>query len=257
MNLLIRHSETDRPHLPIVHEMMVIPAGPFIMGSNDREDEKPVHRVSLPEYRISKYPVTNMEFALFVDATGYQTEAEQRGAEYSWRHPLGPGSHIRERMDRPVQYVTWHDAWMYASALAKRLPTEAEWEKAARGSDARRYPWGNRLGPNRANVWRGKKPDPTPVWLYPGGASPYGVMDLAGNVQEWCSSLYRPYPYDPHDGREDLRIDGQRVARGGSWYAYRASLRCHYAGGKNPTGRIFNVGFRVAESVPEAIAHQE
>lgn len=229
--------------------MILIPAGSFIMGSNEREDEKPPHRVSLPDFRISKYPVTNMEFDLFVQATGYQTEAERRGADYTWRQPMGKGSDIRERMDRPAGYLTWHDAWRYASAVGKRLPTEAEWEKAARGHDGRQYPWGNSLEPNRANMWRGMRLDPTPVWLYPAGASPYGVMDLVGNLPEWCTSLYRPYPYDAGDGREDLEAEGQRVARGGSWYDCRASMRSHYAGGENPSGRIFNVSLRLAESV--------
>jgi formylglycine-generating enzyme required for sulfatase activity len=229
--------------------MILIPAGWFIMGSNDRDDEKPVHRVWLPEYRIGKYPVTNIEFARFVEATGYLTDAEQRGAEYTWRHPLGKGSQIHKQRDRPVAYLTWHDAMTYASAVGKRLPTEAEWEKAARGSDGRRYSWGERRDQNRANLWKGRRLDATPVWLYPDGASPYGVMDLIGNVPEWCSSLYRPYPYNAADGRENLEVEGLRVARGGSWYDYRVSLRSHYVGGRNLTGRIFNFGFRIAESV--------
>lgn len=229
--------------------MILIPAGWFIMGSNDRDDEKPVHRVWLPEYRIGKYPVTNIDFALFVEATGYQTDAEERGAENTWRHPRGKGSDIDKQMDRPVAYLTWHDALTYASAVGKRLPTEAEWEKAARGSDGRRYPWGKQRDQNRANLWKGRRLDATPVWLYPGGASPHGVMDLIGNVEEWCSTLYRPYPYDATDGRENQEIDGLRVTRGGSWYDNRVSVRCHYDGGRKLTGRIFNFGFRIAESV--------
>jgi formylglycine-generating enzyme required for sulfatase activity len=237
------------PCVSIGHEMILIPAGCFLMGSKEREDEKPVHHINLPDYRISKYPVTNIQFARFVQATGYHTDAEQAEAEYTWRTPLGKGSDIRHRMDRPVEYVTWYDALMYAAAVGKRLPTEAEWEKAARGSDGRDYPWGNRFDRTRANMWRGKRLEATPVWVYPGGASPYGVMDLLGNVEEWCSSLYQPYPYDAADGRENLDAEGPRVVRGGSWYEYRVSLRSHYRGERNPTRCVFDTGFRVAESV--------
>jgi formylglycine-generating enzyme required for sulfatase activity len=168
------------------------------MGSDPKRDsqaedcEKPQHRVTPAAFQIGRYPVTVAEYACFVRA-GHA--APQRGTyrPITWDDQL-------KRLDHPVVCVTWHDAVAYAAWLAKltgqswRLPTEAEWEKAARGTDGRIYPWGDAFDKARCNVSESGIGTTTPVGSYPNGASPYGAQDMAGSVWEWASSLFKPYP---------------------------------------------------------------
>jgi formylglycine-generating enzyme required for sulfatase activity len=200
---------------PAVHpgaddvEMVEIPAGTFMMGSEDDDadrDERPTARIFVDTFRIDKVEVTNGHYVRCV-AAGQCTV------------PVGGDPAERARADQPVTILSWRQAAAYCRWAGKRLPTEAEWEKAARGPDGRRYPWGEAFEPDRANA--GHTLGLGPVGQHPAGASPYGVLDMAGSVWEWTSSLYRPYPYDPSDGREDPDARGARVNRGGSWY-YRA-----------------------------------
>ena len=219
--------------------MVMIPAGEFLMGSSDHDrqadsDEKPQHRVYLPDYFIDRTPVTNAQYRQFIDAEGYQNAdywaeaiaanrwkngkirdwAEERSQPYYW------DSDKWNQDQQPVVGVTWYEAVAYARWAGKRLPSEAEWEKAARGTDGRLYPWGNEQDAKRANTEEGGRNVTTPVGLYsPAGDSPYGVVDMVGNVFEWCSTKWGTnYPYTPDDGREEL--DGSnniRILRGGSW----------------------------------------
>lgn len=258
--------------------MVFVPAGEFTMGSNDGPiDEKPVHRVTLADFWIDQTEVTNARFAKFIDETGYKTDAEKSGCSYAidvtvakwnclsdavWNHPQGPGSNLDGLDLHPVVQVSWNDAQAYCHWASRRLPTEAEWEKAARGSDARSFPWGNDpVAGNLLNLadiaygtpWAVKNVDDnyqftSPVGNYQDGASPYGAFDMAGNVWEWGSSLYRPYPYDASDGREDVQAAGTHVLRGGSWDDFVFNVRSTIRFRGAPTFRVTYIGFRCADS---------
>lgn len=221
--------------------VVYIPPGEFLMGLSLYPDgnEYPQHTVYLDGFWIGKYEVTNAQYRKCVEA-GACDEPEDR--DY-YRQS--------EYANSPVVYVNWYDAQDYARWAGGRLPTEAEWEKAARGTDGRTYPWGDVWDPKRCNTKDGGPDDLTPVGHYsPAGDSPYGVSDMAGNVWEWTSSLLRPYPYNPNDGREDPHSGEDRVARGGGWsYApdnSRSWLRYTIHSGD---GR-FSLGFRLVYPVP-------
>ncbi|CAN5757615.1 hypothetical protein BH23CHL5_BH23CHL5_24890 [soil metagenome] len=227
-----------------------VPAGPFWMGSEPDSricsvfpDETPQHEVMLPEYQIGQTPVTNEEYAEFVDATGYI-------APPHWFSGLVPDGLEKH----PVTHVDWKDATAYSTWAGVRLPTEPEWEKAAAGSDARPriYPWGNEP-PTGFHVdfgRQGQVPGTTPVGRFPGGATPHGILDMAGNVWEWVQSRYGPYPYDGHDGREDDGAPGARVLRGGSFSSPSdAYVRGAMRSLSFETRRREHIGFRVARDV--------
>jgi formylglycine-generating enzyme required for sulfatase activity len=229
--------------------MVLIPAGEFLMGSDPQKDEdaegaevdeEPQHRLFLPDYYIARTPATNAQYAAFVEAMHYSVPEH-------WEDQKPP----RGKEDHPVVSVTSYDALAYCRWLAEitgkpyRLPSEAEWEKAARGTDGRIYPWGNDWDAKRCNTSEGGKRDTTPVGSYPQGASPYGLSDMAGNVSEWCHSFLRPYPYDAKDGREDEEDWDARVSRGGS-FAYQGWLaRCACRDANPPHFWFEFVGFRV------------
>jgi formylglycine-generating enzyme required for sulfatase activity len=218
-------------------EMVFIPAGDFWMGSDDKdENEKPMHKVQVEAFYIDKYPVTNAEFARFVEATGYTTEAEEANKGWiwqsewrevtgaCWRRPTGPGSTVDDKMDHPAVLISWNDARAYCHWAGKRLPTEAEWEKAARGTDARKWPWGNEWDPTRLNSGERGHGTTTPVGYYQNGVSFYGVCDMAGNVWEWVDEWYKPYPGSPCKD-EDFG-EKYRILRGGSWDSFGHNARC-------------------------------
>ena len=246
-----------------------IPAGSFVMGSGqDNElafdDEKPRRTVEIPyAYRIARTPVTNAEFQRFVEQTGYPTQAEASGGEEHWRHPRGPDSGLEGKEDHPVIRVSWHDAraccdWLTGAMRGSpdlpegwiaRLPSEAEWEKAARGEYGLEWPWGKEWDAKRCNTREAGPGDTTPVGRYsPEGDSPYGVADMAGNVWEWTRSLFGPYSDDPRDDREDPEAAGPRVLRGGSFYYSSRSVRCAYRSSHDPLNRAWDIGFRVVLS---------
>jgi iron(II)-dependent oxidoreductase len=202
--------------------MVEIPGGPFTMGrDNGPTHEQPAHETFLPTFYIDRNLVTVAEFAPFVQAKG---PTGPQGEMYLDVHD--PDTRIQQRdgvwlPDRgselhPVGEVSWYGALAYCQWRQKRLPSEAEWEKAARGTDGRLYPWGNEPPRPDLAFFGGFRGQTVPVGQYPKGASPYGVLDMAGQVWEWTTSLYRPYPYDLRDGREDLAVAASRVARGGN-----------------------------------------
>ena len=192
--------------------LLYVPAGEFTMGSDNGEaNEKPVHTVNLDAFWIDETEVTNAMYAKCVDAG----ICDSPGRTNSNTHDSYYGN--PEFDNYPVIYVDWNMAKTYCELANRRLPTEAEWEKAARGINGNLYPWGNGVPNNNLLNFNKVVGDTTEVGTYPYGVSPYGAYDMAGNVLEWVSSLYKSYPYDSVDGREDLISLGTRALRGGSW----------------------------------------
>ncbi|MFQ5586457.1 MAG: formylglycine-generating enzyme family protein [Thermodesulfobacteriota bacterium] len=222
--------------------MVLIPAGEFIMGTNDWWPKSgPEHKRTLPDFFMDIYEVTNRDYMEFVVATGHNMPDH-------WR--ANKGMVPPKKYDHPVTYVNWFDADAYCKWRGKRLPTEAEWEKAARGTDGRVFPWGNKFEKNRGNTPQYGKEDTMPVGSFDNGKSPYGVHDLAGNVFEWTADWYMAYPGNKHpDPNEGERY---RVVRGGSWYDctyYKCGIsaptynRIFF----NPYTRNNNFGFRCVQ----------
>ncbi|MEN3353141.1 MAG: hypothetical protein V7640_1299 [Betaproteobacteria bacterium] len=238
-------------------EMVAIPAGPFTMGATEGpEDEAPAHEVTLRAYSIDRFPITNAQYAEFLNAVKASPSASASLFDFD-----DPDARIHRRGERwtadadygnhPVVEVPWAGAVASCKSRGKRLPTEAEWEKAARGTDARRYPWGNEL-PNRDRArYASGYNETAPVDAYPGGASPYGAWDMSGNAWEWVSSAYRPYPYRAGDGREDPKAGPVRVTRGGGHDSAEAEITTTQRGrnlSRNPASGHHNIGFRCASS---------
>lgn len=276
--------------------MVLLPGGTFLMGTSDREGfpedgEGPVRQVAVDSFYIDVTAVTNDQFAKFVSATGYRTEAEVFGWSYvfhsfvtprskeqgsravpytpwwlavegaDWSHPEGVGSQVGDRGDHPVVHVTWNDAVAYCRWAGKRLPTEAEWEFAARGGLVqKRYPWGDELKPggeHRCNIWQGKFPDvnhasdgyegTAPVRAYlPNG---YGLYNMAGNVWEWCADWF---DRDYHSVGDAVNPRGRRVSdmrsmRGGSYLCHKSYCNRYRVAARNkntPDSSSGNTGFR-------------
>ncbi|MBC8252903.1 MAG: formylglycine-generating enzyme family protein [Ardenticatenia bacterium] len=248
LGLVITACSGLQPAPPPEPDVVLIPAGEFTMGSDPGsdpyafDDQQPQHTLYLPDYYLAKTPVTNAQYAAFVQAAGHDPPSHWDGG----KPPSG-------KEDHPVVNVTWHDAVAYGNWLAQatgkpyRLPSEAEWEKGARGSDGRIYPWGNQWDVARCNSREGGKGDTTPVGAYPEGASPYGLLDMVGNVWELTRSAYEVYPYDPEDGREDLEASDatRRTARGGSFGDDQRLVRCAFRTEIGPLARFRGTGFRV------------
>jgi formylglycine-generating enzyme required for sulfatase activity len=279
--------------------MVRIPAGTFWMGGPEREafpadGEGPVRQVTVSEYRIDATTVTNRAFAAFIRETGYVTDAERFGWSYVfyalvapsardcirdghvpgapwwlpvdgayWKAPFGPGSSVAQLPQHPVVHVSWHDASAYAAWAGKRLPTEAEWERAARGGlDRARYPWGDELTPrgmDRCNIWQGEFPRRS---TKPIGAVPvksfrpngFGLYNTSGNVWEWCADRYSATWHVPE--RPETRTDPRGPAEGDSRVTRGGSYLCHYSYcnryrvaarlGNTPDSTTGHTGFRCA-----------
>jgi formylglycine-generating enzyme required for sulfatase activity len=235
--------------------MVSIPAGPFTMGSSEGpQDERPPHEVTLAAYSIDRFPVTNAEYAEFLNKLG----ASKPAGVYDFDDP---DARIHRRGERwavdqgyenhPVVEVPWNGAVQYCKARGKRLPTEAEWEKAARGTDGRRYPWGSELPDKNKARFEADYDATASVDAYPAGASPYGVREMAGNAWQWVSSAYRPYPYRADDGREDPKPGAVRVTRGGGHDSPATEITTTQRGrnlSRNPASGHHNISFRCARS---------
>lgn len=286
---------------PDLTEMASLEGGTFFMGSEDEDGrpedgEGPVREVTLAPFWMDRTTVTNQQFAEFVEKTGYKTEAEYFGWSFvfhmlvpskikrkesgirqvqglqwwiavnkaTWRKPEGPGSNINKRMHYPVVHVSWNDAAAYAQWAGKRLPTEAEWEYAARGGLVRkRYCWGDELLPNgkhMCNIWQGRFPDENtkkdgwigtaPAKSFP--ANGYGMRNMAGNVWEWCADWFSPNWHVP--STEATRVNpvgpdcgDRRVMRGGSYLCHHSYCNRYRVGartGNTPDSSTGNCGFR-------------
>ncbi|MFQ5580543.1 MAG: formylglycine-generating enzyme family protein [Nitrospiria bacterium] len=228
----------------VAQKMVLIPAGQFIMGEDfSKKSLGPRHTVTLPAYRIDQYHVTNAHYKQFVDATGHRPPP----------HWFGPTPAL-SRLNHPVTFVSWFDADDYCRWAGKRLPTEAEWEKAARGTDGRMFPWGEKYLKKRANVFSEGINDTTPVDALPEGASPYGVFDMAGNVFQWTSDWFLPYPGNqtPHPNFGKTL----KVLRGGSffdcsYYTCGISFQTYNRISLMKQTKSISAGFRCAESEPK------
>ena len=260
-----------------------IPAGEFLMGSDKRTDkeaqdaETPQHKLYLPDYYIARVPVTVAQFTQFINATGHKTLAEEKGLAWNWAEkdgkwqwleikgaywakPSGPQSDVNAKSDHPVTCVSFYDVQAFCTWAGVRLPTEAEWEKAARGTDGRIYPWGNQAPDKSLGNFNMDVRDTTPVGSYAKGASPYGCLDMAGNVVEWTSSLWgkdvnKPafgYPYKATDGRESGAGDDYtiRIARGGGWTTATSWVRAAARYSYPQFYRSVFLGFRVVGASP-------
>jgi sulfatase modifying factor 1 len=288
---LINH--TSKPQ----EDMILIPSGQFFMGTDSKEGfpadgEGPVRKVTIESFYMSPYAVTNAQFKDFVEDTGFITEAEQFGWSFVfhllvseqtkasvktappgvpwwlvvegayWARPEGPDSNVEERMDHPVVHVSWNDAEAYCKWAGLRLPTEAEWEYAARGGLERKtYPWGDLLKPDsqhRCNIWQGKFPvknnasdgyvGTAPVHAYePNG---YGLYNMSGNVWEWCADWFTP-AYHAQTSTINPRFDqptDKRSMRGGSYLCHRSYCNRYRVAARSsntPDSSTGNSGFRV------------
>ena len=187
-------------------DMVFVPAGEFTMGSNEWwPKSQPEHKRFLPAFYIDKYEVTNKKYKKFAEAT-------KRIPPPNWTN----GEFPEERTNHPVIFVSWYDANDFCKWEGKRLPTESEWEKAARGTDKRTFPWGDKFEPKRGNMPQLGKNDTMPVGSFENGKSPYGAYDMAGNVWEWTSDWFKPYPGNTH--ADENYGEKYKVVRGGSWY---------------------------------------
>lgn len=259
----------------LLPSFILIPATPFRMGTAEKDlgrlaqryggtresyrEESPDHRLALAPFAIARVPVTNALYGAYVEAAAAPPPLAWRG--------LRPPP---ERLDHPVVDVSWEEATAFCRWLdgqgatytlatmgaaptlavgAPRLPTEAEWEHAARGGDGRTFPWGETFEPQRANTREGGRAGTSPVGAYPEGASPYGVLDLAGNVWEWTASLDASYPYRADDGREAIAAAGRRIMRGGCYANPQGYARSACRFRLPPKVRNEFTGFRLALSL--------
>ena len=245
-----------------IEQMVEVPAGPFIMGTDNLKSDaqnRPAHNVELPSYYIDKFLVTNAQYARYVAQTG-------RRVPLNW----ADGRFQPDLVMHPVTMVSWFDAQGYCGWMGKRLPTEAEWEKAARGDDGRRWPWGNIMDASKVNTYYNVG-STTAVDAYPNGVSPYGIYDMAGNVLQWVEDDFNPYPKsgaselifkgkkqvvsdDPEDRKKKVAKfvvtdEKYKVMRGGSWKGDPFSTSSYHRSYSWPNLTSDFYGFRCAKDI--------
>jgi formylglycine-generating enzyme required for sulfatase activity len=254
-------------------EMALVPAGEFTMGFHDGDsNERPPHKVYLDAFYIDRFEVTNLEFKKFVDGGGYDRNELWTAAGWAWRtgqKQAALGGLLRDiksskgtRLPRywgesklsddrqPVVGVSWYEADAYCKFVGKRLPTEAEWEKAARGPEGKRFPWGDYWDDRRANHGDSGIKRPAAVGSFPTGASAYGVQDLAGNAAEWVADWYQSeyYKRSPERNPQGAEGGGKKVIRGASFDDDGKDLRSTRRKSEDPDERSEKIGFRCARS---------
>jgi len=295
-------AQQQEPHEQMLARMVELPGGTFLMGTDTAEGfaqdgEGPVREVTLDAFAIDRTQVTNSVFARFIAATGYKTEAEVFGWSFvfwshipkarfqelvqdtvaaapwwckvegaKWDAPEGPGSNVAGRGDHPVVHVSWNDALAFCAWSGQRLPTEAEWEYAARGGlEQKLYPWGDKLRPegvHRCNIWQGEFPEydtgddgyagTCPVEAFPPNG--YGLFSITGNAWEWCADWFDA-AVGRAEGRENLQGPKQGVARvmkGGSFLCHKSYCNRYRVAARSsntPDSSASNVGFRCARSL--------
>jgi iron(II)-dependent oxidoreductase len=228
------------PAVEELDDLVAVPAATFTMGDN--QGERPRHQVAVPAFSIDRFEVTNLQYREFLEATGRPAPRQWDGLGYP------PG----QTAFQPVVNVTWADADAYCAWAGKRLPTEAEWELACRGPAGRQYPWGAEPDPARANTLESGCGEAQTVGSYsPDGDSVYGAADMVGNVSEWVSSVYAPYPYQPASHEAPPDAETMRVVRSGSRQATQAQGSCPVRSPAPPEMFGGDTGFRCARSADQ------
>ena len=258
--MLVVLNACDQPSVPsdAPEDMILIPAGDFVMGTDSEyanADQKPSHKVHLDVFYIDKHEVTNAQFEAFIVDGGYQNQKLWTAEGWNFiqknqiKTPLQHGENsVSTEPDHPVIGVSWYEANAYATWAGKRLPTEAEWVKAAKGTKERVYPWGNGMDFSKLSYF----PHVTKVQVvgsFPEGASPYGVLDMAGSVWEWCSDWYDENYYSRSASKNPQGpFQGtRRVLRGGGWDSIRLQLQCTYRYYEKENHQTYTIGFRCAK----------
>ncbi|MGI6377001.1 MAG: formylglycine-generating enzyme family protein [Anaerolineae bacterium] len=213
--------------------MVYVPGGTFVFGSMDKAEESPRQEAQIDGYNIDRYPVTNTDYQVYVQATGAE-------APRHWEEGVIPAG----KENHPVVWVTWEDANAYCAWAGKRLPTEMEWEKAARGQDGRKYPWGDAFSSANVNSSESGLRDTSSVDRYAAGASPYGAEDMVGNVWEWTADWFDAYRGSLY--YMDRFGETHRAYRGGSWFDGADSVTTTTRGSGEPTFKFSTLGFRCA-----------
>lgn len=235
--------QIDATALPAAHltsPMIALGGGIFIMGSDaGNPDSGPAHQLAVGAFAIDTFEVTNADFESFVDVTGYETEAEKSGSADNW-HAYASG-----KANHPVVKVSWNDAAAFCEWAGKRLPTEVEWEFAARGTDGYTFPWGNEFDPQKANVKLSGLRGTAVVGSFPSGANSLGIQDLAGNVAEWTATVPEPYPGNATDSK--LYGANLYIVRGGGWFSPQEQVTTFYRNSNVPIAANDDLGFRCAK----------
>ena len=255
--LTVVHAQINSKDLRLSKAMALVSGGDFIMGSNNGpDDEKPQHTIFIKLFFLDILPVSNADFAKFLNYQGLQNklgeilydhqddDARIHRRDSVWQADLTYALH-------PVNEVSWVGAREYCAWVNKRLPTEAEWEKAARGIDGRKYPWGSEAPNTKLALFGASYNSSARVDAFPDGASPYGILDMAGNQWEWVSSIYQPYPYKADDGRENQNAGPMRSTRGGGHDSNPEEISATHRGrflSRNPKAGHHNIGFRCASN---------